>query len=76
MRVCVDGTANTCAAPSANSSHTIHHEPKFVGVLRNHKGNCVHRVPVFALGSWKIKLLCKLFANCLRTIWFAHVYQS
>ncbi len=34
----------TCTAPSTNSSHTIRHEPKFVGFLREHKENWIHRV--------------------------------
>ncbi len=29
----------TCAAPSANGSHTICRKPKFVGILHEHKGN-------------------------------------
>ncbi len=36
--------ARTCAAPSAYSSCTIPHEPKFVGFLRKNKGSCVCRV--------------------------------
>ncbi len=31
----------TCSAPSANGSHTIHYEPKFVGFLREHNENWV-----------------------------------
>ncbi len=38
----------TCAALSENSSHTIRHEPKFVGFLREHKENWMSRVS-FAL---------------------------
>ncbi len=34
----------TCATPSANGSHTIHHEPKFVSFLNKHKENWMRRV--------------------------------
>ncbi len=46
---------------SANSSHTVHREPKFVGFLRKHKENWMRRVffpytgcPLLASGSRKI----------------------
>ncbi len=51
----------TCAAPSAKGSHTIHREPKFVGLLRKHKENWMRWVsfpctgcPLLASGSQKI----------------------
>ncbi len=34
----------TCTAPSANGSHTIRHETKFVGSLREHKEKWIRRV--------------------------------
>ncbi len=43
MRVCVDGT-QTCTAPYANGSHTVHCETKFVVFLRKHKENWMHWV--------------------------------
>ncbi len=60
MCVCVVGL-RTCAAPSANSSHTIHCELKFVSFLGQHKENWMRRVsfpctgcPLLASGLWKI----------------------
>ncbi len=52
----------TCAAPSANGSHTIRCKPKFVGFLRKYKDNWTHCVsfpctgcPLLASHLWKIK---------------------
>ncbi len=35
---------HTCAALSVNGSCTIHHKPKFVGFLHEHKGHCEHHI--------------------------------
>ncbi len=40
----------TCAAPSANGLHNVHHEPKFVDFWRQHKENWMHRRPFHAPG--------------------------
>ncbi len=42
MRIYVNRTANICAAPFANGSHTVLCKPKFVGFLRKHKENWLH----------------------------------
>ncbi len=51
----------TCTAPSANGSHTVRRELKFVGFLRELKENWMHQVSfpriectLFASGSRKI----------------------
>ncbi len=51
----------TCAAPSANGSHTVRHEPKFVSFLREHKENWMRWVsfpctgyPLLASGLRKL----------------------
>ncbi len=41
----------TCAAPSAKSWHTIHHKPKFVRFLREHKENWMGLVSFPCTGS-------------------------
>ncbi len=59
----------TCVAPSANGSHTICREPKFVSFLREHKGNWVRWVSCV-----RIKLIYHApSANCSRIIWFTCV---
>ncbi len=66
----------TCTVPSANGSHTVRHEPKFVGFLHKHKRNCMCCVDRFVLCSLQVrrKLIYHMpSANCLRTIWFACV---
>ncbi len=54
----------TCAAPSANSLHTIRRKPKFANFLHEHKENWMHRVsfpctgrPLLASGLQKINKL-------------------
>ncbi len=37
----------TCTVPFTNSSHTIHHEPRFVGFLCEHEANCARCVDRF-----------------------------
>ncbi len=64
----------TCAALSANCSHTICHKSKFVSFLRETKGIGCTVCPVFASGLWKINLP-RLLANCLQTAWFACVFR-
>ncbi len=49
----------TCAAPSANSSHTIRCEPKFVGFSREHKENWmrIHAPGVLCLPQVRGKVI-------------------
>ncbi len=51
----------TCAAPSANGSHTVCREPKFVGFLRKLKENWMRQVSFPRTG-------CLLLASGLRKI--------
>ncbi len=55
----------TCATLSANGSHIVRYEPKFVGFLRDHKKNRMRRVsflrtvcPSLTSGSQKINYPC------------------
>ncbi len=61
----------TCAAASANRLHTICQEPKFIWVLRKHKGNWVSQEALGVLCSPQVRR--KLIyhtpsANCFGTI--------
>ncbi len=47
---CVQMGRQTCTAPSVNGSHTVRRKLKFVGFLRNHKGNKGRRVSCIRLG--------------------------
>ncbi len=52
----------TCAAPSANGSHTISCKPKFVGFLREHRENLVCHVSCVYLKPGR-HIRTKQFAN-------------